>query len=227
MVNTSLYLITKINLYFFEGENEVLSIISIIGCCILSFLYIILYTTLIRLKESTFIKKYYNYVWAVVVLIIALIYPNSFLRKASFDFVYNGETMGEILKIAVLAGILGCFSGYKTVNKKYDFDFCIIFPIFEEILFRGVILVILVNSGLLNDKYAVVLSALLFGVMHFQYFGLKKDVIRYVVFAFIGGYYFANIVLMTQSILPSIFLHMAFNISAIIFSKYRYKKSSM
>lgn len=204
-----------------------LSIISIIVCCILSFLYIIIYTTLIRLKESTFVKKYYNYIWAVLVLIISLIYPNSFLRKASFEFFYNGETLGEILKIAVFASILGCLSGYKTVNKKYDFDFCIIFPVFEEILFRGVILSILVNVGLLNGKYAVILSALLFGVMHFQYLGLKKDVFRYVVFAFIGGDYFANIVLMTQSILPSIFLHMAFNISAIQFSKHRYKKSSM
>jgi len=193
----------------------------------LSFLYIILYTILIRLKENKFIKKYYTYIWAILILIIALIYPNSLLRKASFEFFYNGEIMREILEIGIFAGILGCFSGYKTVSKKYDFNFCIIFPVFEEILFRGVILLILVNGGLLNDKYSVLLSALLFGVMHFQYFGLKKDAIRYAVFAFIGGYYCANIVLITQSLLPSIFIHMVFNISAIVFSRYRNKKSSM
>lgn len=200
------------------------SIVSIIGCCILSFLYIILYTILRRLQASSFIKKYYNYIWALLVLMIALIYPDSFLWKASFEFFNDREILEEIIKVSVFAGILGCFSGYKTVNKKYDFDFCIIFPIFEEILFRGVILALLVNGGLLNGLYAVLSSSLLFGVMHFQYFGLKKNVIRYVVFAFIGGYYLANIVLITQSILPSIFLHMVFNISAILFSRYRYKK---
>ena len=83
----------------------------------------------------------------------------------------------------------------------------------------------LINDALLNDRYAVVFSVLLFGVMHFQYFGFKKDAIRYVVFAFIGGYFFANVVLMTHSILPSIFLHMVFNISAIQFSKYKNKKA--
>jgi hypothetical protein len=177
-----------------------------------------------RLKESTFIKRHYNYIWAVLILIIALIYPNSLLRNGSFEFLYNGKTVGEILKIAVFACIIGCFSGYKTINRKHDFDFCVIFPIFEEILFRGVIFLILINISGLNNKCAVVLSALFFGIMHLQYFGLKKDVIRYVVFAFIGGYFFANIVLMTKSILPSIFLHMAFNTSAIVFSKYSNKK---
>ena len=218
----------KMRRYIFillRGKYRMILMISIIGCCILSFLYIIFYRMLIRLKESTFIKQYYNYIWAVLVLIIALIYPNSFFKKVSFEFLYNGETVKEILKIGVFAGILGSFSGYKTVNKKYDFDFCFIFPIFEEILFRGVILAILIDGELLNEEYAVIFSALLFGIMHFQYFGFKKDTIRYVVFAFIGGYFFANIVLMTQSILPSIFLHMAFNISAIQFSKYRYKKA--
>ena len=197
------------------------TLISIIGCCILSFLYIILYTILIRLKENKLIKKYYTYIWAGLILIIALIYPNSLLRETSFEFFYNSKIMSEILEIAVFACVLGCFSGYKTVNKRYDLDFCIIFPVFEEILFRGVILIILVNVGLLNDKFAVILSALLFGVMHFQYFGLKKDAIRYVIFAFIGGYYFANIALITQSILPSIFIHIVFNTSAIVFSRYR------
>lgn len=202
------------------------SIISIIGCCILSFLYIIVYKMLIKLRSSA-IKKYYNYIWAALILVIALIYPNSFLRKASFEFFYNGKNLREIFKISILACILGCFSGYKTVDKKYDFDFCVIFPVFEEILFRGVILSILVNVGLLSDNYSIVLSALLFGIMHFQYFGFKDYAIRYVVIAFVGGYFFANIVLMTQSILPSIFIHMVFNISAVEFSKYRNIKSNM
>lgn len=203
-----------------------ISLVSIIGCCMLSFLYIIFYAMLARLKASAWIKKYYNYLWAVLILMIALIYPNSLLRKASFGFFYNGKMMSDILEIAIVAVVLGCFSGYKTVSKKYDFDFCVIFPVFEEILFRGVILLILVNGGL-NERYAVVLSAMLFGVMHFQYFGLKKDAIRYAVFAFIGGYFCANIVLMTHSILPTIFIHMVFNISAIVFARYRKKKSSM
>jgi hypothetical protein len=177
-----------------------------------------------KLKESTFIKKNYNYIWAALVLTIALIYPDSLLRRGSLELFQNEKAIEEILKLAVFGSILGCFSGYKTKNRKYDFEFCVIFPVVEEILFRGVILLILVNAGLLKDAHAVVLSAMLFGVMHFQYFGLKKDAIRYVLFAFIGGYFLANLVLMTKSILPSIFIHMIFNTSAIVFSRYRNKR---
>lgn len=199
------------------------SIISIIGCGILSFSYKILNIIFTRLDESAFVKKNYNYVWATLILITALIYSDSLLRQASFEFFNSGKVIGEILKTAIFACILGCISGYKTVNTKYDFDFCIIFPIFEEILFRGIILIILIKFGGLNEKYAVILSALLFGVMHFQYFGFNMGALRYVIFAFIGGYFFAHLVLETFSIIPSIFLHMVFNISAILFSKYRNK----
>lgn len=199
-------------------------LISIIICCILSFLYIIVYNILMKIKESVLIKKYYNYLWALLVLIIALSYPNSLLRNTTFDFFNNREIVQDNLKIALFACILGCFSGYKTVNKKYDLDFCIIFPIFEEILFRGIILVILVKEGLLIDKYAILVSALLFSIMHFQYFGFSKKTIRYAVFAFIGGYFFSKIVLSAKSILPAIFLHMVFNTSAIIYSRYSNKR---
>lgn len=196
-----------------------ISIISFIGCCILSFLYKILNVILVKFKENVFIKKYYTYVWSTLILIIALIYSNSLIRQTSFEYFQDRQIMGKILKFALSACILGCLSGYKTFNPRYDFDFCIIFPIFEEILFRGVILIILLKLGAFSENHAVILSALLFSVMHFQYFGFNKGVIRYVIFAFVGGYFFAYLALETQSILPTIFLHIVFNTSAIIFSK--------
>jgi membrane protease YdiL (CAAX protease family) len=182
-----------------------------------------------RAKENRFIREYYNYIWAVLVLIIALIYPNSLLRKGSLDFLYDRKIISQILKIAVGASILGCFSGYKSISKKYNFNFCIICPVFEEILFRGVIFIILINSKLLNNEFqmaifSMVFSAFLFGIMHFQHWGFKRSSFRYVVLAFIGGYFFSYLVLRTQSILPTVFLHMLFNTSAIAFSNYKNKK---
>jgi len=65
---------------------------------------------------------------------------------------------------------------------------------------------------------------LLFDIVHFKYFGLKNETIIYVVFAFIGRYYLDNVDLMTQSILPTIFIHVVFNMPAIKFLRYRRKK---
>lgn len=214
-------------MYVLVGDYRMVSIASIILCCILSFSYRIFHKILMRLKESIFIKKYYIYIWAILVLIIGLIYPNSLLRKGSIEFLYDREIIKSILKIAVVSSILGCISGYKSINKQHDFNFCIISPIFEEILFRGVIVIILVNSKLINNKFemdvfSIIFSALLFGIIHFKHYGLKKSLL-----AFIGGYFFAYIVLRTGSILPTIFLHMVFNSSAIMFSKYKIKSNNI
>ncbi len=200
---------------------------TLISCIALSFLYTLLYKGIAKLTKNAFVKKHYNYLWAIIVLIIALVYPNSLLRDASLKFLTDREIIDELLTFVFFAVILGFFSGYKTVGKKYDFDFCFIFPLFEEILFRGVILILLVNSGVINESFAGLIAAILFGIMHFQYFGLKKSSIRFVVIAFVGGYYFSMITLMTNSILPSLFLHMAFNMSAIVFSKVRNKTISL
>lgn len=201
-------------------------LITLTICIALSFLYALMYKGIAQFTKSAFIKKNYNYLWAIIVLIIALVYPNSLLRDTSLKFLTNREIIDELLTITFFAVILGYFSGYKTVGKKYDFDFCFIFPLFEEILFRGVILIILANSGSINESLACLISSILFGVMHFQYFGLKKSSIRFVVIAFVGGYYFSMLALMTNSILPSLFLHITFNMSAIVFSKFRKKTVS-
>lgn len=184
-----------------------------------------------KMRNNQPIRKYYNYILAILILIIALIYPNSLLRKGSFEFFYNREIVCDILKYAVFASILGCYSGYTTKSKKHDFDFCITYPIFEEILFRGVIFMILVNSQLISNKFgmeifSMIFSALLFGIMHFQYFGFKMSSVRYVILAFIGGYVFSYLVLRTQSILPTMFLHMIFNTSAILFTKHKNRKAA-
>jgi membrane protease YdiL (CAAX protease family) len=63
--------------------------------------------------------------------------------------------------------------------------------------------------------------------MHIQYFGLSKNMLGNIIIAAIGGYYFAMITVDTGSIIPSIFLHITFNFSAIICSKYKLRHSSL
>lgn len=89
--------------------------------------------------------------------------------------------------------------------------FCLVFPVFEEILFRGIILWLLTQSFLFAKlsieipvpilrgvSLQVFVSAILFGVTHLQYFNFCLDhfVIKKVVYAFVFGLFAGNLVQM-------------------------------
>lgn len=77
----------------------------------------------------------------------------------------------------------------------------------EEFLFRGVLLGILRKYG---ESFAVVTSALLFGLMHHNFVQLP--------FAFVGGLVFGYITIYTGSIVPAMIVHFANNLFSCIFS---------
>lgn len=73
-------------------------------------------------------------------------------------------------------------------------------PIVEELLFRGMILQSLRRFG---DGFAIVASAMLFGLFHGNFVQM--------VFAFIAGLVMALVDVRTNSLLPSIFIHFCNN----------------
>lgn len=77
----------------------------------------------------------------------------------------------------------------------------------EEFLFRGVLLGILKKYG---ESFAVVTSALLFGLMHQNFVQLP--------FAFVGGLVFGYITIYTGSIVPAMAVHFANNLFSCIFT---------
>lgn len=78
---------------------------------------------------------------------------------------------------------------------------CICAPIFEELLFRGVILHSLRRFG---DTFAIVCSAILFGLMH--------NNVQQIPHAIIGGFIFGYIVVKRGSLISSMILHAVNNI---------------
>ncbi len=81
-------------------------------------------------------------------------------------------------------------------------------PIFEEIVFRGIFLKGMLNYNI-SPKYAILISAFLFGFVHFnpwQFVG-----------AFIFGCFFGYVYYKTQSLLTTMLLHCINNSLGIIF----------
>lgn len=78
----------------------------------------------------------------------------------------------------------------------YGFSVVIIPPLVEEVMFRGVILQSLRRYG---DGFAVLVSAILFGLYHGNFIQM--------VFAFLSGLALGYAVIRTGSLLPSILIH--------------------
>lgn len=82
---------------------------------------------------------------------------------------------------------------------------CILAPITEELLFRGFLMKTLSRVG---TRFAIVISAMLFGLMHGN--------IAQMLLGFLVGLYLGKIDVRHNSLLPSIIVHMAINVNAVI-----------
>ncbi|MGN0552432.1 MAG: lysostaphin resistance A-like protein [Oscillospiraceae bacterium] len=82
---------------------------------------------------------------------------------------------------------------------------CLIGPVLEELLYRGVIL-----QGMrkYNERFAIVLSSLIFGLMHQNY--------QQFILAFMLGLVLAAADLKSGSIIPSIVMHIIVNTSGVL-----------
>ena len=207
--------------------DPLMAVLSILLCVGLTFLITITFKT-VNVFSKKNASEYNEHVWCAMILIIALVYPQSFLRTNTFEHILNWGFARNFLLYIVIGIAASFFSRWPYGNKRYNFRFVVTFPFFEEILFRGVILAILVSIPFISNSNASRLCGVLFGIMHFQYIGLGFDKERMikVLISGLGGYFFSIITLQTQSILPAIFLHYTFNISALSFAKMRIKKNN-
>lgn len=111
-------------------------------------------------------------------------YPADAVAQIQKSFGYSGTTPQSPLNDDPLVLIL------------YGITVCVLPPFVEEIMFRGVILQSLRRYG---DGFAVVVSALLFGLYHGNFIQL--------VFAFLCGLVMGLTVVRTNSLLPSMLIH--------------------
>ncbi len=114
-----------------------------------------------------------------------------------------------------ISDIMKCFADYNSVNntmsKEVSNKFSLVcvtlfIPIFEEILFRGIILNDLKNK--INVNAAIILQGVIFGIYHFN----TVQSIYAGIFGIILGF----IYIWTGSIIATIIGHITFNISGVI-----------
>lgn len=184
--------------------------IYIILAIIISFLYKILEWCTKKILSS--VTKYTIYIWALVILILSFL-----IRK---NYIWNLPRMNDtnILGMFFFALIVSFFlsknSGYRPIGRFNCFNFVLVYPIFEELSFRGLILPLIFSCNIIDSWSAIIISAFLFAISHLQYYKLNLQSIKFMFYAFLGGLFFAYIAIATESILLTIPLHIAFNLSA-------------
>ena len=120
---------------------------------------------------------------------------------------YAVSLLNDNLSMFGLENTSGIVTEAKTPKEQIIYFICIaIIPaITEEIAFRGVVLNFLRPYG---DGFAVLISAILFGLVHGNFVQIP--------FAFIVGLVCAVLVVKTNSIIPSILLHLLNNGTSVV-----------
>lgn len=147
-------------------------------------------------------------------------------------FTRNGFTGGELVKecsmclgLQTAAALIAAFVGFilkqfglesatadltAQNNSAWSLWFMYFYasllgPVLEELLYRGVILQ---SMKKYNERFAIVLSALIFGLMHQNY--------QQFILAFMLGLILAAADLRSGSIIPSIVMHIIVNTSGVV-----------
>lgn len=144
-------------------------------------------------------------------------------------------SLSEVGILALFIYLFSLYSDYDIANttRKLVF-FVLIFPLGEEILFRGIIqsiathlieLINLQNDTFWRFSYFVVISAFCFAITHIQYknFKMSKSLLKQVLFAFMFGLYAGRIATYTNSIAYTFLIHSVANFSAAMVGRHMSK----
>lgn len=151
-------------------------------------------------------------VWGSVLLAVLYIWRS----KYSFSGVgFRKMEPGVIKKImyfipVVVMEAIGLVAGFKKISVGYVaavFFFTLAVGFAEEIYFRGIILKVLESMG---TKKAVVVSSIIFGVTHLGNIAGGANIFEtllQVIFAFVFGIVFAEMFIISKSMIPVIIWH--------------------
>lgn len=178
------------------------------------------------------IRQNLSYLWLGIIVIVGgiggsffnLALPNSTLTIKSIEWLY----------FLMLFYLFCAYSGYPTSKTLREYTkFALVFPIGEEILFRGILQSTIKSLLVLDGQYVnlplfgsvpvvVLISAICFGVTHFQYHNFKVNELslKQVALAFVFGIFAGNVVEMTGSIIYPLLFHIAANTGAVLYGKY-------
>lgn len=148
------------------------------------------------------IKHWHRYISFILIVTGIVLFSNSILSIIKFT------------SIPFRLSLISAMSGFLSL--KLFFAMVLITPLFEEFIFRGIVL-----EGLLtrhSPLKAILLSSLLFSIMHFNPFQLFNT---FFLGLFTAWYYFK-----TRNLLSCIIIHSMYNLVNFLFNLYFVKKSS-
>ncbi|MEK4854095.1 CPBP family intramembrane glutamic endopeptidase [Paenibacillus sp. FSL H7-0756] len=176
--------------------------------------------------------RYTIYYWGAAMIGGSLLWSNGYTFNAPQDVM---RVLPLFLIILLVNLIISRSSGYNPAGTYNTVNFVLCFPIFEEIAFRGLVLPILAQhpglgqlhaTGIIDISGAILLTAFLFAVSHLQYYRLNRESVRFMLFALSGGIFFGLFAQVTESLLLTVPLHIAFNTSAVWVQKKSHSSST-
>ncbi|WP_054705119.1 CPBP family intramembrane glutamic endopeptidase [Bacillus sp. JCM 19041] len=204
------------------------SLIALVLVVLLAFSYKIVDLIVRGIIGRTLYRKIANeiiYIWGILLTGIVYFYEDNYVFRLPIHY----EPIVLLVFIAAITIIfISRYSGYKPSGKKNILNFVLMYPIVEEVIFRGMILPILNNSlpiythfELLHTPVTVqiLMSSFLFAVSHLQYYSFNRTSIKFMVFAFLGGMIFGMITDSSLSIVFALLLHIEFNLLSVYYSK--------
>ena len=166
-------------------------------------------------------KQYFIYIWSLFILGIFIFYPGA---ENLYQYSQSSSAFTILLIGLPAAALIARSSGYDIkISKKNVFNFALLFPIIEELLFRGIIFSLVASISNLNIgtfTLATLVSAASFGITHLQYhdFEFTDLAQRHILIAFIGGLFMGDLMDSTGFILYPILIHISFNSAAVFWS---------
>lgn len=174
----------------------------------------------IKLRPGTIL-----YTWVITILLIIPFFNEHIIFNAPINIM---AAVPGLVIIFLVNALVPRYSGYKPAGTFNILNFAIMYPIIEEIIFRGMMLPylneVLPASPFIELLYlpinlSVIITAFLFAISHLQYYKLSLQSTKFMIFAFTGGIIFGAIAHITESIAFTLLLHMEFNMLAIYYAK--------
>ncbi|MCM3734363.1 CPBP family intramembrane metalloprotease [Bacillus cytotoxicus] len=203
-------------------------LIALVLAVLLAFSYKIVDITVRVIMGRTLYRKIENeiiYIWGILLTVISYFYEDNYVFRLPIHY----EPTVLLILIAAITNIfISRYSGYKPIGKKNILNFVIMYPIFEEVIFRGMIIPVLNNSFSIYPIFEIayipltvpiLISSFLFAVAHLQYYSFNKTSIKFMLFAFVGGITFGAITDYSLSIVFPLLLHVEFNLLSAYYSK--------
>ncbi|MBU3189056.1 CPBP family intramembrane metalloprotease [Clostridium bowmanii] len=184
-----------LNLFSGRFEKAMPYVVFVAGILVKYYVIIILLKWLSNSRNEQKLKYHLNsmsFVFAAIMII-------------AFRLIFDNSLTLWVSKISMPDIINGAFEEISVSPVIVILSAAVVAPIYEEIIFRGILLKGMAKK--INPTIALVVSALLFGVVHFN----SPQGIN----AFLLGLVIGFIYLTTQSIYLSIFAHFINNLLAL------------